>query len=734
MKNLLRRTGVAVLCLNIVVPWLTVRPTRAVETALPAVVINELMWMGSSVSSSDEWLELQNTTDKAVDIAGWRLTKFSGGTEQPMLTIPSGQIVPGGFFLVANYPMGAQSRLATMPDLVNSAMSLSNSDLQVGLYDATGNVVDVAGDRDTPLAGDYTSGSVWASMERMPGGIDGTVAESWYTSSTSVNFLTEEIEKGTPGVANSNMPPMAVAGDDVSGRVNVAMNFDGSASSDPEGTELTFAWDFGDGGSASGVMTNHLFSRAGEFTVTLNVSDGQTETEDSLLATITMPDGPRQPFPLKLDERDESQQDGSQTTGNDTDESMQEKSFQTSSMIWLSELLPDPTGRDETDEFIELSNAGDEPVNLTGWKLTDGKTDFELDGTIEPEDYVTILRPQSKIALNNSGDTVFVVDPFGKTINGVTYGKSVSGKSFSRQGSTEQWVWTEPTPGTTNEVRSLEDDETIERSAVDETAKGRNVSLAEARQLPLRTTVMITGSVIALPGQLGETMFYVGDNQSGLQVYSSQADFPALALGESITVVGQVGRSDGEVKVNVKSADDIVIINRGPDVSAVPVEQLTTGEAGRLVTVVGQVASKQRQRLEVRTSQSSVAVTVKASTGIDMGSFKVDDQVSIAGIVQATSSGIRLLPRSPDDIVAVVPEVAPIQPVAHEANADQGVQPVTEAGEETVSNDQRERMIMIGLGLAVGLGLAGRVLWPRRRQLLAWITRRPLNESPRPTK
>jgi hypothetical protein len=35
------------------------------------VVINELLWMGSSTSSADEWIELRNLTDQAVDLSNW---------------------------------------------------------------------------------------------------------------------------------------------------------------------------------------------------------------------------------------------------------------------------------------------------------------------------------------------------------------------------------------------------------------------------------------------------------------------------------------------------------------------------------------------------------------------------------------------------------------------------------------------------------------------------------------
>ena len=51
------------------------------------------------------------------------------------------------------------------------------------------------------------------------------------------------------------------------------MAFDGSASSDPDGTIVSYDWTFGDGGTASGAKPTHVYSAAGTYTVTLTVTD-----------------------------------------------------------------------------------------------------------------------------------------------------------------------------------------------------------------------------------------------------------------------------------------------------------------------------------------------------------------------------------------------------------------------------------------------------------------------------
>lgn len=75
-------------------------------------------------------------------------------------------------------------------------------------------------------------------------------------------------------VLNSpNAPPVANAGPPVSGVVNLPVQFNGTASKDPENSALTYNWNFGDGTSGTGAMPTHTYTRCGAFTVDLTVAD-----------------------------------------------------------------------------------------------------------------------------------------------------------------------------------------------------------------------------------------------------------------------------------------------------------------------------------------------------------------------------------------------------------------------------------------------------------------------------
>lgn len=91
----------------------------------------------------------------------------------------------------------------------------------------------------------------------------------------------------TATITPAPVPPSANSGGPYSGTVGTPISFDGTGSSDADGTIAAFAWDFGDGGTATGATPSHSYSVDGTFTVTLTVTDNDGLTGvDSTTATI----------------------------------------------------------------------------------------------------------------------------------------------------------------------------------------------------------------------------------------------------------------------------------------------------------------------------------------------------------------------------------------------------------------------------------------------------------------
>jgi len=92
----------------------------------------------------------------------------------------------------------------------------------------------------------------------------------------------------------ANLPPVADPNGPYTGTVGVAVNFDGTGSSDPDGTIVAYDWDFGDGNTGTGVAPSHAYAANGSYTVTLTVTD-DVGVSDTAMTTADISDVPQQP-------------------------------------------------------------------------------------------------------------------------------------------------------------------------------------------------------------------------------------------------------------------------------------------------------------------------------------------------------------------------------------------------------------------------------------------------------
>lgn len=88
-------------------------------------------------------------------------------------------------------------------------------------------------------------------------------------------------------------------------------------------------------------------------------------------------------------------------------------------MVIIKEFLPNPVGPDTAGEYITLKNIGESKVVLSGWRLVDlSSKEFSLSGySIKPGAELTLFSQATKLRLNNGGETVFLLDQFGKVVD-----------------------------------------------------------------------------------------------------------------------------------------------------------------------------------------------------------------------------------------------------------------------------------------------------------------------------
>ena len=110
-------------------------------------------------------------------------------------------------------------------------------------------------------------------------------AESYNGKSSAAPLLHIEYVNST---APANQPPVAsFTANPSSGEAPLTVSLDATASYDPDGTSLSYYWDYGDTTSGSGALVSPTYTIAGDYTVILTVTDIDGST-DSATSTVTV--------------------------------------------------------------------------------------------------------------------------------------------------------------------------------------------------------------------------------------------------------------------------------------------------------------------------------------------------------------------------------------------------------------------------------------------------------------
>jgi hypothetical protein len=334
-----------------------VTPPATPATAQPVahtVVLSEILADPKGPDTNEEFIELVNLGDVAVDLTNWKIADAS----KTSYTIPKGTIAPGAWFVVKR---------------AESGIALNNTGGETVTLTAADGVV--------------TSTASW----------QGTALEA-----QSYSFVKDAwvwTGKLTPGAANlfldPNREPIAAIRDvETSVRIRDSVTLSAADSSDPDGDDLEFKWNFSDGGSASGTSVKHTFQKAGKITVTLSATDPKGKFSSAKLI-FTVQD------------------------------------YQRSKNIVIGAIMPNPA--DGEDEWIEIANIGKTTVDLAGWVLRSGKKTQKLEGVINAGANQRLTSEDLNFALRNAGGTIELLDPDGKSASAVKYSAVARGTEIRRR-------------------------------------------------------------------------------------------------------------------------------------------------------------------------------------------------------------------------------------------------------------------------------------------------------------
>ncbi|MBA3047552.1 lamin tail domain-containing protein [Patescibacteria group bacterium] len=425
--------------------------------------------------------------------------------------------------------------------------------------------------------------------------------------------------------------------------IGVPFLFDGSDTMDQDEDDLIYEWDFGDGFKNNLICPEHTFFQAGAYTVKLTVSDGENEIVKEKIVKATSP-----LTPLLANER-----------GINIAPSPYEGEGR--GEVIINEFLPNPEGSDTEGEWIEIKNKGEIKINLLDWKLDDnidGSNPYKFaeDVWLNGGMFLSVARSESGLALNNDFDSVRLLDNFDELIDEIKYEQAVEGRSYAR-GQNGKWFWTAAlTPGEEN-IISVSGSEVLGINNYESGEAGIEpgiieTTLEEIRQLEPGDMVKVSGTVAVKPGILGSQYFYIVGSP-GVQVYSYNKEFPDLEIGDYIEVQGELSAGSGEPRIKTKTLEDIKIIERRdpPEAGELTCENINEDSVGRLVSITGEVVERKSSVVYLDDGTGEAIVYIKAATGISPASIKEGDMVKIAGIVGRTASGLRVMPRSNDDII-----------------------------------------------------------------------------------
>jgi DNA/RNA endonuclease YhcR with UshA esterase domain len=325
--------------------------------------------------------------------------------------------------------------------------------------------------------------------------------------------------------------------------------------------------------------------------------------------------------------------------------------------IKINEVVPTPVDG-INNEYIELTNCGQEVVDLEGWVLDDiegGSSPYIiLEGvSLAPSRLIIFYNWQTGISLNDLGDSIRLINPNGEIVSEIKYEKSKRGESFSLIGSL--WHWTTTlTPALIN-VLSLNPEDNGDDPS------NELIGIREAKNKEVGSTVLIQGYITVLPGVLGKQFFYLQDSGCGIQIYNYWAKFPVLQTGQLVRVLGEIAMNGGEIRVKTVSESDIITIDEIAiqESKSISLYELNSDLVGSVITIQGTVKTTSGATFVVSGSPE-ITVSIRESTNIHKPKMRKGDKVQISGVLSTYNNQFRILPFNVEGVKILSSGVLPV--------------------------------------------------------------------------
>ncbi|MBN1331877.1 lamin tail domain-containing protein [Candidatus Dojkabacteria bacterium] len=313
--------------------------------------------------------------------------------------------------------------------------------------------------------------------------------------------------------------------------------------------------------------------------------------------------------------------------------------------LLISEIYPTP--KDQESEWLEIFNNSSDEIDLTNWIISDLSNSAKLPGIIiEPYEYLTFEENLlTSVTLNNSGDTLALLNPNAEPVHEFIYQKTNAGLSNILY--KESILQTKlPTPGEENIYVNPQD---CFFGSIYTDIKSFKMTEASSDDI----FYSLTGTVIAKPGTIYDSKFYIQDSDSGLMVSLPAGYNETIEVGEQIEICGSHNAYYSEDEF-VTASNGLRKLGSSTNTKIFETEHALPDLVGNLIKISGEIVENSSTSITVLTKEEQIKV--KLSHLILTEEKSKGDNTEITGVLTRygdTKDGqpnLRLVPRSTDDI------------------------------------------------------------------------------------
>ncbi len=592
-----------------------------------------------SLSQQKEFIEIYNNSELSVNLTGWHL-EFDDGVYT--------------YEFPVNLQLGSKKYLL----IQSNYFKLNNDSGKIKLF------------QPTKLTALQT-----ISYK------DGLENQSWnlINETNITNKLWKWTSLPTPGSVNKQaLPPQSFFDYSLPLIEGTQIQFD-SSDSFIDSTPVSFTWNFGDNSMSLLPHPTHTYTTAGTFTVVLTIKNQYGSSTISKKLKINQKN------------RDDSLEIASIESNSD-------ETTQFLHQLRFNEVFPNPPGKDDGQEWVEIFNAGTDNVNLKNWRISNKSKKgplININLNIEPQN-LTIISATYLPILGNSQETLSLLDPTGEIIDTISYDNAPENQSYNLIHS--QWQWTSLiTPSRENASnQNVRNNQSIKTNPPDPKQK------------------IITGAVVTLPGTFSTQYFLIKLNESEAlyQIYSSKKLFPDLKLGQEITATGELSEIANGQRLKIQTINDIQIIGE----INLPKPKLETSvdikipPYPRLVQVEGEITSKKSPRLILTDTNGDIEIYLAKGSNLSITRFALGDTLNIIGIAEISGTSLRVMPRSEKDITFLNAESGPESTIS-----SQEINNKLSTSKRDNKKNLFTYLIISGLGLLIAVGFGFWKYWQKKK-------------------